>query len=84
MKEELEEESGFRWCPSCPTGAPAPAPAEVRVPPDEDGVEDCDDGNDLDNDDCLSDCVAASCGERYISTLLGEKARLEMAAATAS
>ncbi|MCB9565815.1 MAG: hypothetical protein H6710_01080 [Myxococcales bacterium] len=30
------------------------------------GAEECDDGNDVDTDDCLSTCVAASCGDGFV------------------
>ncbi|MCA9656806.1 MAG: DUF4215 domain-containing protein, partial [Myxococcales bacterium] len=31
-----------------------------------DGVEECDDANDVNTDDCLDTCVAATCGDSYV------------------
>jgi cysteine-rich repeat protein len=37
------------------------------------GAEECDDGNDVDDDACRNDCVAARCGDGILNAVLGTR-----------
>ncbi|MBN4059159.1 DUF4215 domain-containing protein, partial [Endomicrobium sp. AH-315-J14] len=45
---------------------------DVKMTVDLELGEQCDDGNDVDDDECLPSCVRASCGDNIIQAVIGE------------
>lgn len=53
--------------PSCNSAEPVCGDAKVE------GDEECDDGNNVDTDDCTSECKKSACGDGFVQNGLGEE-----------